>query len=155
MRCPAAEARWRPIHAADTNGAEALRDYGALPSHRRGVHEIELHIELHEAFAPAHNCARRKRSFRNTNWFRERRSHGSSSAALHIISDRLGLFYRHGMAAARGQVGTIVSPGGNRQAPLSAQRNKARYGRYNAPRSRLLISLGAASAASVDAEQNR
>src|SRR5688500_4698092 len=87
MRCPAAEARWRSIDAADTNGAEALRDYGALPSHRRGVHEVELHVELHEAFAPAHNSAGRKRGLRNTNWFRERRSHGSSSAALHIASD--------------------------------------------------------------------
>ena len=71
----------RALEMAEADLAEASRNHRALAAVGRTVHEIELHVELHEALLPAHDLAGGKRSAGNTNWIRERRSHGCFSVA--------------------------------------------------------------------------
>ena len=89
---------------------------------------------------PAHDLAGRKRSAGNTNWFRERRSHGCFSVAFRIASDRLGPFIDQRRLRRVGSGEQSCRLAGTDLREMRAQRNKARYGRYNARRSRLLVS---------------
>src|SRR5688572_18183534 len=75
MLAPAPEARRCPVDAADTDRPEALGNDRKPSPGPRAIEKIEIHVELHESLAPAHDLARPQDAARDTDRSFGRRAH--------------------------------------------------------------------------------